>query len=119
MGTTIDSIGANAFKNAAITDLTVTSNITTIGNNAFEGNSIEEIDFKEGLVTIGSEAFKNIGLTRVTVPCTVETIGANAFANNPRIAQFYVNNKNSEADFRSVGTNWNGGHEVIYKGRGN
>ena len=116
MGTTIDSVASNAFKNAAITDLKVTSNIQTIGNNAFEGNDIEEIDFEEGITTIGSEAFKNIGLTRVTIPSSVTTIGSNAFADNPRITEFYVDGKESENDFASVGSNWNGGHTVTYKG---
>ena len=116
MGTTIDSVADNAFKNSAITNLKVTSNILTIGNNAFEGNDIEEIEFEDGVTTIGSEAFKNIGLTRVTIPSTVTKIGANAFANNPRITEFYVNGKTSENDFAEVGANWNGGHTVIYKG---
>ena len=116
MGTTIDSIANNAFKNSAITNLKVTSNIITIGNNSFEGNDIEEIEFEDGVTTIGSEAFKNIGLTRVTIPSTVTKIGANAFANNPRITEFYVNGKTSENDFDEVGSNWNGGHTVIYKG---
>ena len=116
MGVTIDSVGNNAFKNAAITDLKVTPNIITIGNNAFEGNSIEEIEFQEGITSIGSSAFKNIGLTRVTIPASVMTIGSDAFASNPKIGNFYVNGKTSESDFESVGTNWNGGHEVIYKG---
>ena len=61
-------------------------------------------------------AFKNIGLTRVTIPASVMTIGSDAFASNPKIGNFYVNGKTSESDFESVGTNWNGGHEVIYKG---
>ena len=51
-------IGGNAFKESAVTKVTIPSSVTHILNNAFQGcASLTEVNLSEGLVEIGTNAF--------------------------------------------------------------
>jgi hypothetical protein len=116
-GTNITAIGDNAFKNSAITGITLGSNITNVGVSAFEGNDIENISLVDGLVNIGNRAFYNIGLTTLTIPSTVMTIGDNAFDGNSMLTNIVVEGKISSAGFTSLGASWNGTcNNIVYNG---
>ena len=74
-------IGNNAFKNSAVTEVTLPDSITRIGADAFVGTSLAKINFPEGLQAIGDSAFKGTRLTELNLPSTLLTIGEKAFAN--------------------------------------
>ena len=62
-GSSLQSIGANAFRNTGINELTFGSNVT-------------------GLKTISNDAFNGSNLSSVTIPASVETINDGAFRND-------------------------------------
>ncbi|MDD2181630.1 MAG: leucine-rich repeat protein, partial [Bacilli bacterium] len=116
-GVSINSIGANAFKNSAVNNITIGSNIDAIGANAFENNDIATLSLAGGLTTIGNYAFNNTGLLTLNLPSTVMTIGNYAFANNGDLSEINVLGKNSATDFTSLGTSWNGTcTNIVYLG---
>lgn len=107
-GAPVTSIGANAFQNKHITDLTfeedagitvigdwafhhnqltsvaIPSRVINIGQAAFRENQLAAVTFSEdaNLTSIGREAFTSNKLTEVTIPNGVTTIDINVFAFN-------------------------------------
>ena len=72
-------IGSNAFKESAVTKVTIPSSVTDILNSAFEGcASLTEVNLSEGLEQIGAYAFEHSAVTSLTIPGTVTTIGVYA-----------------------------------------
>jgi len=76
---TVKYIGGNAFKESAVTKVTIPSSVTDILNSAFEGcASLTEVNLSEGLEQIGAYAFEHSAVTSLTIPGTVTTIGVYA-----------------------------------------
>ena len=68
-------IGGNAFKESAVTKVTIPSSVTHILNNAFQGcASLTEVNLSEGLVAIGTNAFQHSAVTSLTIPGTVTRV---------------------------------------------
>lgn len=102
---TITTIGANAFKNAgltgvtlpngltsikssafygnALTSLTVPSTVTFLGYEAFYDNKLTALVLPDDLTAIGDFAFAYSKLTKIILPSALISIGVNAFAYNP------------------------------------
>ena len=100
----ITSIGAGAFENNNLTELTIPRGVTVIEDSAFAGNLLSSVIIPDkvtfigarafadnrlsrlviggGVTGIGQEAFENNDLTELTIPRGVTGIGASAFANN-------------------------------------
>lgn len=79
---TVESIGANAFKdNPNISEIKFPQNIKNILNSAFDGCcNLKSIVLNEGLQKIADNAFKdNPNLRFVDIPESVEYIGINNF----------------------------------------
>ncbi|MBQ7906939.1 MAG: leucine-rich repeat protein [Clostridia bacterium] len=84
----LDSVGAEAFRNTGISGtVTISRNCTSIGSQAFYGcTGITAVVFEEGcqITTIESDAFNGCtGLTSIVIPDSVTTIGGSAFYNVP------------------------------------
>ena len=82
IGTSITSIGENAFKSSGLTTVSIPNSVTTIGASAFESaTSLATITLGISVSSIGTSAFKNAPFTTVTIPPSVTTIGSYAFQN--------------------------------------
>ena len=72
---TVKYIGGDAFKESAVTKVTVPSSVTFILNSAFQGcASLTEVNLSEGLEGISSYAFQHSAVTSLTIPGTVTNI---------------------------------------------
>ncbi|MBO7540165.1 MAG: leucine-rich repeat domain-containing protein [Bacteroidales bacterium] len=75
------TIGNGAFRGNPITTLTIPNNVTSIGDDAFLScTSLRTINFGTSLVSIGSYAFGNCSsITTLTIPSNIRRIGSQAF----------------------------------------
>lgn len=79
-------IGKNAFKDTAITELSIPSKVKIIEDAAFKDNkNLRAIHFEEGLEKIGINAFMNCDIESVSIPSTVVNIGSSAFQGNSNL----------------------------------
>lgn len=89
---TIETIGANAFKDIQINSLTLNEGLKSIGANAFEGNEvITAISFPNSLLTIGANAFKDceeLAEVKFDTNSNVEYIDSTAFTKTAFINSF-------------------------------
>ena len=77
----VEFIAPEAFKNSAITAITLPDSVTKIEYGAFKDcTQLAEIKFGSGLTSIGNEAFAGCkNLTALTIPDSVTEIGRNSF----------------------------------------
>ena len=75
------TIGDNAFKNSAITSITIPQGVTSIGNHAFSDcKDLISITIPQGVTSIGDYAFFGCAkLSSATIPEGVANIGIGAF----------------------------------------
>ena len=79
----VTEICANAFLNAAITDIRFPKSLRHIGSQAFcNCKKLTGVRFQEGLETIERLAFGNCDLREVRFPESLRTIGNDAFREN-------------------------------------
>ena len=72
-------IGGEAFKESAVTKVTVPGSVTHISWSAFQGcASLSEVNLSEGLQEIGSNAFQGSAVTSLTIPGTVTRVQTSA-----------------------------------------
>ena len=78
---TLTTIGDSAFRDGALSKITIPSGVKTIGHYAFRNCSrLKEVNFNEGIESIGSSAFSGCyGLNKLDLPSTLNTIGDYAF----------------------------------------
>lgn len=77
----ITSIGAAAFVNSAIEEITLPRDLTSIGVQAFSGcTKLTSVAFPRGITEVPVQAFANCTSLRTVFFNKVETIGAQAFA---------------------------------------
>ncbi|NME72855.1 leucine-rich repeat protein, partial [Flammeovirga aprica] len=87
-GTTVTSIGADAFRgnNLSSVDFSSLFSLTTIGSNAFTENYLSSVDFSSlsSLTSIGFLAFSenNLSSLELSSLSSLTTIGSNAFDEN-------------------------------------
>lgn len=86
LGTTVERIGYDAFKNddvvTYVTDLVIPESVRSIGSGAFEGYELTSLTIHNGVETIGGGAFRDNELSSLTIPDSVKTIGGSAFYGN-------------------------------------
>ena len=79
---TVTAIGADAFRENNLTEVTLSSTVTSIASGAFRDNRLTSVVIPDGVATIENGAFANNQLTSVVIPDGVTNIGAEAFVNN-------------------------------------
>ena len=93
-GTTVTSIGANAFRNQAITSVTFDSpsSVTSIGGSAFYScSALTSITIPSSVTSIGDEAFRSCtSLTSITIPDSVTIIEYGAFWSCTKLASIDI-----------------------------
>ncbi|MDO4842562.1 MAG: leucine-rich repeat protein, partial [Phoenicibacter congonensis] len=89
-GNAITSVGKDAFREKAVTKVTVPDSITSIGEGAFATSSdaetakcIKSAKLSASLTEIAPKLFENQLLTEIDIPSGVKTIGESAFSGNP------------------------------------
>lgn len=115
----LKEIGPLAFYNINLTNITIPSTVKKIGegtyNSDFEQGKINKLFFtgKSNLTTIGEYAFAYNNLIETFIPASVIEIGPNAFSNNPNLKKIIIE-RADDTDL-ILGSEWNGGAEVIFK----
>lgn len=104
--TNLETVGAGAFRNTALTRLVLPGTVNSLGELAFEGctelvyvdlsqtsltsvsdgmfkgfTKLETVLLPTNLETIGKGAFKNTAIKSIVIPASVVTIGERAFEN--------------------------------------
>lgn len=75
----VTCIGWSAFKESAVTKVTIPSSVTEILGSAFQGcASLTEVNLSEGLEDISSYVFQGSAVTSLTIPGTVTRIQTSA-----------------------------------------
>ena len=93
LGTHVETIGNNAFKQSGLTSLILGENVTSIGTCAFQDNaSLTSVTFNSKLQTIGESAFHSCDLLTINVPDSVTSIGAYAFYKNEHMTTATIGN---------------------------
>jgi predicted transcriptional regulator len=81
-GRPVVAIGAGAFAENKLTDVTIPNSVTAIGARAFSENQLTHLTIPNGVTAIGDWAFSGNRLTSVTIPNSVTVIGDSAFEVN-------------------------------------
>jgi hypothetical protein len=82
-GIPVAAIGRAAFRNLALSSVTIPESVTFIGDLAFADNELTELVLNEGLEVIGISAFSNNKLTNIVIPDSVTAVRYGAFNRNP------------------------------------
>ena len=92
---TVTSIGQAAFERTQITAFTLPANVTGILRFTFRSSNLQTVDLAVGsrLVSIDEEAFAGTAITELYIPATVESISQTAFY-NAGVVQFTVDQRN-------------------------
>ena len=83
----VTQIGARAFANTSLKQLSLPKGLTSIGDMAFISCDFTEVSFPESLTALGTAAFKETDLTEIQIPGGVREIGASAFYNCDALAR--------------------------------
>jgi outer membrane protein OmpA-like peptidoglycan-associated protein len=77
---TITSIGEAAFANTGLTQVTIPDSVVTIARSAFSGAPISNLNLGASVASIGNSAFNVAPITSLTLPGSLASIGSSAFA---------------------------------------
>jgi hypothetical protein len=78
----VTTIAFEAFRNKALTSVTIGNSVTTIGEGAFRNSDLTSLIIPDSVTAIGDFAFSNNALTSVIIPDSVTSIGVGAFTYN-------------------------------------
>ena len=82
LGNGLESIGASAFNNTALSTINIPNSVTSIGNGAFKSCKFTSITIPNGVTSIAEDLFMDCYyLTSVTIPASVTSIEEYAFYN--------------------------------------
>ena len=83
-------VGASAFENCGLRELSLPDTVKSIGDQAFYGcEGLISAVLSENLIAIGSSAFAGTGLLSVSLPEGIESIGDDAF-DAPQLQKVYL-----------------------------
>jgi hypothetical protein len=90
----VTSIAAYAFEDCELTDVTISSNVTSIGLDSFQGcGNLTNVTMLGGVVSIGIFAFADSPeLATVNIPASVTDIAYGAFAYDGLTAVYFEGN---------------------------
>ena len=91
-GYSVTTIGNSAFRDNALTTVTIGSSVTSIGDYAFYNNALTTVTIGSSVTSIGGYAFYNNLLTTVTIGNSVTTIGNYAFHTNALTSVTFLGN---------------------------
>jgi len=83
---TVTEIGARAFKDCGLTNVTLGRLVALIGESAFRNNKLSVITLPPSTRRIGRYAFNTNQITSLTIPNGVELVADDAFTANPMTA---------------------------------
>ena len=78
----VTSIGARAFEDNLLTNVTIGNRVETLEEKALKGNSLTTVTIPSSVTTLGEKAFEENKLTNLDIPSSVTTIELNAFNKN-------------------------------------
>ena len=87
----VTALAKQAFYNcSALATIKLNEGLTSLGENALRGTALTEVNFPEGVTTIGKAVlYGDKVLTKVTLPSTVTTLETNAFYNCTTLAEVH------------------------------
>ena len=94
LSSTITSIGCGAFEQTSLTTVNVPSSVKSIGSTAFLGSNLTNVTLNEGLETIGEDAFADFKGVSITIPSTVTSLGGLLFESSETLSEIYISGSN-------------------------
>lgn len=85
------SIGAGAFADCYLTNITIPDSVTSIGDRAFDGCTLQSLVLPNGVTNIGNDAFESTELASIIIPGSVSTLGWLGFCPNLQTLYFKAN----------------------------
>ena len=98
-------IGAGAFADCYLTNITIPDSVTSIGDRAFDGCTLQSLVLPNGVTNIGNNAFELTELVSIIVPRDVSTLGWLGYC--PRLRSIYFKG-NAPARPGGIGVIWLG-----------
>jgi hypothetical protein len=90
-GLPVTVIGAQAFQDRLISNVTIPDSVTTLENFAFALCGLTNVVFGTNITTIGEGAFSGCGnLRKIAIPKGISSLGPSTFANCGSLAQITV-----------------------------
>ena len=112
----VNTIDGDAFGLNALTDVTLSSNLTSINTrHAFSYNLLSKITIPDSVIIIGEYSFYNNLLTELIIPMSVTSIDLHAFGNNTNLSS--VSCFNSSTSFISTEAFINTGNPLTIHAR--
>ncbi len=90
VGEGVTSVGENAFYNVLFDSIELASTVQTIGAGAFRSSRGTAIALPEGITVIPEQAFKDSWIMEVRIPASVERIEQGAFSGCARLAELHL-----------------------------
>lgn len=85
-------IGAHAIRGNNLTSITIPDSVTSIDTNAFRSSQLSSVTLSNNLIYIGVEAFAFNDLNSVVIPDSVITIDDGAFVQNNNMTNLVIGN---------------------------
>ena len=104
--TSMNTIGANAYKGTSITSIIIPNSVNTLGDSCFAGcTDLTQVSFADGidLNTIGTSVFQNSGITSIVIPDSVDTINSLSFADCANLTNVFFSDVNTTMN--TIGAN--------------
>ncbi|GGG14467.1 hypothetical protein GCM10011344_13840 [Dokdonia pacifica] len=77
----------NAFRNRALTSVSIPNTVINIGQDAFRDNQITSMTLGNSVESLGPGAFRNNQITAITIPASMRDIANGVFRDNTTIRQ--------------------------------
>lgn len=91
----VTEIGACAFIDSGLTNISLHEGLLVIGESAFQGTRLTSVDIPDSVATIGAWAFHQNSLESLYIPAGVTEIGRAAFSDNTKLQTITVDSENA------------------------
>ncbi len=92
----LEKIGASAFANCPITEISFPNSLKQIDDAAFKDCPLKHVNFGTGITKIGPKAFSSNSVETLVLPKNLTTVGAGAFGYNRELKSVTINSSSTK-----------------------